>query len=450
MSEAQYGILLIEDDPIMGESLCDRFELEGFAVNWSQTGDEALVMLASGARFSLIISDIRLPDMRGEQLFSLIKQRFQPLPPILFITGYASVESAVSLLKQGAVDYLTKPFDLDVLIEQARRLCQHFGVLQNHRQAPELGVSAPMRRIEAMLPKIATRAPAVLITGESGVGKERVARAVHLASHDEQAPFVAVNCAALPESLLEAELFGHAKGAFTGADRSRRGVFAQADGGTLFLDEIGDMPLGMQAKLLRVIQERKVTPLGSEKAIPIALQLVCATHRDLREMVEQQQFREDLYYRINVMHLAVPPLRDRRDDILWLAERWLQAEREQDSNAPVQLSEQARAALLERPWPGNVRELLHCLERGRIFASGAVITAADLFPEQYEPSDAVESSPDGDTPHLNDYLQSQERAFIEQALATHNGKIGETAKALGISRKNLWEKMRRYQLQEAG
>jgi len=426
-------LCLIEDDAIMGESLCDRFELEGFSVDWQRTITAALDALGRN-RYAAVVSDIHLPDGSGEELFMRLLQRGDKLPPFLFITGYGAIDRAVSLLKLGAADYITKPFDLEALIDKLRSLTQADRPSQGG-SAPSLGVSPAMRRIEAQLPRLAAQAHTLLITGESGVGKERVAREFHrLTPEGEAAPFVAVNCGAFPEGLLEAELFGFEKGAFTGAAKLRRGVFEQADGGTLLLDEIGDMPLSMQVKLLRVLQERQVTRLGGERAIPVRFRLVSATHQDLKKMVTQGRFREDLYYRLNVIQLHVPPLRSRREDIPWLAGQFLA-----EADSGKRLTQEATQALITHDWPGNVRELKHAIERGAILAEGQVVGSEVLF-DQTAPEDVVATAP------LSDYLGHCERSYIRKALEECQGHLGRTAAALGISRKNLWEKMKKLGL----
>jgi DNA-binding NtrC family response regulator len=435
-------ICLIEDDPIMGEALAERLDMEGFDCDWFQRGREALSgLLHKGYR--LAISDIRLPDISGEDLFAELIRSGQPLPPFLFITGHGAIDQAVRLLKLGAEDYLTKPLDVPLLLSKVHTLAARTAVAAS--DAPQLGISSAMRRIEAMLPRLAANARTVLITGESGVGKEVVARALHaLADPEGSQPFVAVNCGAVSESLMEAELFGHQKGAFTGAVRDRRGCFEQASGGTLFLDEIGDMSLPMQVKLLRAIQERAIVRVGGEKLIPVDIRLVCATHRDLRAMVEEGRFREDLYYRIHVVQIDIPPLRERKEDILWLANRLIEA-RHQEGPAR-RLHPSAEQALLDRPWHGNVRELAHCLERALIMDDNEVITA-DMLCGRFGDADAAASAA---SPTLGSYLADTEKRYIEQALARNGGRIGDTANELGISRKNLWEKMRKLGIPAAG
>ncbi len=427
------SILLIEDDPIMGESLMERFELEGFSARWAQNAAEARRWLAQ-SRFGAVLSDLRLPDAGGDALFREAQAKYPSLPPWLFITAYSTVDQAVALLKQGAADYLTKPFDLDALVEKLRL----YAVAQPPTPAvPDalLGISPALRRIEAQLPQLAARARTLLITGESGVGKEWVARAFHrFTPEGERAPFVAVNCGALPEGLLEAELFGHEKGAFTGAVRAHKGVFEQADGGTLFLDEIGDMPLSMQVRLLRVIQERQVTRLGGERAIPVNLRLVSATHQDLKKRVTQGLFREDLYYRLNVIQLHIPPLRQRREDILWLARRFLA------ESAPDKcFSEEAEQAMLTHDWPGNARQLKHAVERGAILSQGPTVGAAALFGEDAGADEPIPTT-------LAEFVAQSERRYIAKTLEACAGHLGRTAAVLGISRKNLWEKMKKLGL----
>lgn len=417
----------------MGESLMDRFELEGMPADWARTGAEGRTRLNEG-RYGVVLSDIRLPDMGGDALFLELAGSLASVPPWLFITGYSTVEQAVHLLKNGATDYVTKPFDLDGLVDKLR----HYLAAHPPRpdaNTPDLGISPSLRRIESQLPRLAAQTHTLLITGESGVGKEMVARAFHrLTPEGESAPFIAVNCAAIPESLLEAELFGHEKGAFTGANRVRKGVFEQADGGTLFLDEIGDMPLTMQAKLLRVLQERCIVRLGGEKSIPVDLRLISATHRDLKKLVTLGRFREDLFYRLHVIHLHIPPLRQRREDILWLAHRFL------DEVAPgKRFSAEAEQALLTHDWPGNARELKHAVERGAILCGDAVIGPGVLFGGEENDLDTSACS-------LADFIAQAEKRYISKALADHDGHLGRTAGALGISRKNLWEKMKKLGL----
>lgn len=426
-------ICLIEDDDIMGESLADRFGLEGISFDWHRTGAAALAALQQ-QDYALVLSDIRLPDITGDVLFEQLQALRGGLPPFIFMTGHGDIDTAVRLLKQGAHDYLTKPFDLDAMIDKLQALL-----------APErelgpggLGQSPAMQQIDAMLRRISTSAASVLITGESGVGKERVAQALHGLTGAEK-PFIAVNCGALTESLLEAELFGYEKGAFTGAVRTKKGVFEQADGGTLFLDEIGDMPLPMQVKVLRALQERRIVRVGGETPIEVDLRLVCATHQVLQERVLSGAFREDLYYRINVVELRIPALRERPEDILPLA-RSLLADIALANGKPVpSLTAAAEHALTAYPWPGNIRELKNALERASLMSDGHLIAHDILFDRPAPPLTGQQDVASS----LHDYLSECERDFIVRALGACQWQIQCCADSLGISRKNLWEKMRK-------
>ncbi len=434
-------LCLIEDDEIMGESLADRFLLDGYACDWHRTARDAEAAILTRDYF-LVISDIRLPDMAGDELFAKLQAEHIALPPFLFITGQGNIDSAVRLLKQGAQDYITKPFDLDALMDRI----QNIAAPAEHDSVSALGSSPAMRHIIALLPRLAASNSTVLITGESGVGKERIARTIHQLGGDDR-PFVGINCGALTETLLEAELFGYEKGAFTGAVRSRKGMFEQANGGTLFLDEIGDMPLAMQIKLLRALQERSIMRIGSETPTPVEIRLLCATHRDLKEMVSQGDFREDLYYRINVVQLRVPPLRERREDILGLSRLFL-AELAGNGKKPPVLTPAAEQALLNYPWPGNIRELRNTLERASLLTDSRSIGLDHLFER---PAPVIGDTPNGNggSSNLRDYLNECERDFIVRSLESCHWQIQSCADALGISRKNLWEKMRKLDIDRA-
>jgi len=434
-------LCLVEDDPIMGESLKERLTLEGFSVEWCKSGAEALEKLQQH-NYSAVISDIQLPDIKGNELFSqMISNPQTHMPPTIFITGFGSVESAVELLKLGAVDYLTKPFEPEILIEKLWEVCR------SHQRAAmkgeTLGVSPAIRRLGSKLSMI-TRHPEapVLIVGESGSGKEVVARQLH-ALDGNDCPFIAVNCAAIPENLIETELFGHEKGAFTGAEKGRRGVFEQADGGVLFLDEIGDMPLLMQAKLLRAIQEKMVTRVGGERLIEVNFRLICATNRDLKKLVDDGSFRMDLYYRINVIQLPVPPLRNRHEDILWLAERFIASYAECHPDQHKRLTVSAREMLLAYHWPGNVRELKHTIERACIMTQTSSIEAVDLSLADCSEHAVAEEV------LLKDVSTASQRDCIVRTLEAHGWRMAETAKALGVSRKTLWQKMKKMGIQRS-
>jgi DNA-binding NtrC family response regulator len=434
-----FRLCLIEDDAIMGESLCERFELEGLAVDWHRTVRGAEKALRQ-RDYALVISDIQLPDGEGGEFFAAQQAKGGLLPPFIFITGFGTIDRAVDLLKAGAADYITKPFDLDLLMERVRALAGRWASRKGGNAA--LGISMSMKRIADMLPRLAAHTTSVLITGESGVGKEHVANELHRAAeHSGAAPFIAVNCGAISESLVESELFGHEKGAFTGAIKPKRGVFEQASGGTLFLDEIGELPLNMQVKLLRAIQERRIVRVGCEASIAVELRLVCATNRDLKEMVDAGQFREDLFYRINVIQLHIPPLRERKEDILWFARIFIDEFSGRSGGQGYRLTTRAEQSLLEYPWPGNVRELRHAVERACIMAPAPLLGPDAFFGDGLTPW--APPTADG---NLAAYLQECERNYIAQALLLNEGHMTRTAESLGISRKGLWDKMRRLDI----
>jgi DNA-binding NtrC family response regulator len=436
-------ICLVEDDPIMGESLCHRFELEGLKFDWFENASEAMQRIGL-APYSVVVSDIRLPDLDGGEMFTRLRSQHPDLPPFIFITGFGSIDRAVQLLKLGAADYITKPFDIESLIEKIEDLARTH-VPRAEASTARLGVSRAMRRIEDMLPRIASHADTVLLTGESGVGKERVALELHrLARDNEQCPFVAVNCGAISESLVEAELFGHEKGAFTGAIRTKKGYFEQAHCGTLFLDEIGEMPPAMQVKLLRAIQERRIVRVGGEVSIAVTLRIICATNRDLKDMVAHGQFREDVFYRINGIQIRIPPLRERKEDILWLARQFLDEFAQREGGARRGLSAAAEQAFMDYPWPGNIRELRHAIERACIISPDRL-----LEPRHFFEDDLLATAPPPGTGNLADYLHECERNYIRRALARHDWQVARTAESLGISRKTLWDKARKLGIHEA-
>ncbi len=435
-------LCLIEDDPLVGEALADRFELEGYACDWFRTGGEALLEMPR-RHFDVVISDIRLPDLSGEALYANLSREVAPLPPYLFITGHGEIDQAVRLLKLGATDYITKPFEIETLLEKIRSLT---GTATPEDQGAQFGISPAMRQLEATLVKLGSTGSNVLITGEQGVGKERLAFALHRRRHADGArPFIALNCGAFSESALEAELFGQEKPGPDGAVRLRKGAFELARGGTLFLDEIGAVPLALQGSLLRVIQERMVVRMRGETRIPVDLRIVCATQQDLRKMVKRGEFREDLYYYINVVRLHVPPLRERKEDILWLAQRFLDDEAAPRRTGTRSLSPRAERMILEYPWPGNVRELKSAIERACLLGAQGALQPEALFEELPPAFDTASETLDG-------HLRIFERQYILRVLATHegHGRITRAAATLGISRKNLWERMKRLGIPASG
>ena len=430
-------ILVVDDEVGIRELLFEILNDEGYRVQLAANAMEARAMRQE-ERPDLILLDIWMPEMDGITLLKEWGAAGQLNMPVVMMSGHGTVDQAVRLLKRGAVDYLLKPFAPDLLLGKLKTLLTRQD--SGHSDVDVLGISPAMRALEDLLSRLAQSQASVLITGESGVGKERVALKLH-ALQGAGRPFVASNCGAYTESLLEAELFGHEKGAFTGALRVKRGLFEQAMGGTLLLDEIGDMPLSMQVKVLRAIQERQITRIGGEGPIAVDFRLIAATHQDLKARVEQGLFREDLYYRVNVIQLRVPPLRERQEDILWLAGHFLEQAALTGDGRRLVLAPKAERALLDHTWPGNVRELKHLLERARVLATGPVLTPESLF------GDTAPSKPPVGT--LSDYLAGHERDYILRALLSQAWQIQETANLLGISRKNLWEKMKRLEIRRA-
>jgi DNA-binding NtrC family response regulator len=441
---------LIEDDALMGESLSERLQLEGFECRWQRAAAEVLATATDRERLpDAIVCDVRLGESEGPDLMDRLPGPWRARPWI-FITGYGTSAQRERLLARGAADFFTKPLDMDRLIGRLHSLRpEPLPAPGPGEAACPLGVSGEIRRLHALLSRLGTHWDSVLVTGESGAGKEELARCLHRQTVGDAGPFVAVNAAALPESLIEAELFGYERGAFTGALRTHRGMFEQATGGTLFLDEIGDMPLPLQGRLLRVLQDRLVTRLGSEQPLPVRARLIFATNKRLNDEVRAGRFREDLYYRINVVHLRVPPLRDRPEDVPWLAQLFVDEWNAAHPGVRRVLTSGAEQALQRRSWPGNVRELHNTIERACLLSEGERIDAGHVAEEPTGPDGAVTGRSTLDAPHsqrLEAFLREQERAFIRQVLQRHDFQIGVTADALGISRKSLWERMKRLDI----
>lgn len=426
---------LVEDDPVMGGSIVQRLTLEGWDVTWWQSGREAVDALpAAASALDLVVCDIRLPDMSGERVFEEMSQ--QPnTPPFLFVTGFGEIDQAVRLMRSGAVDFMTKPFAMDDFlkrIETGRRTTSRGFRLKGYF----LGESPAIQHAEDLIHRYAGHDLPVLITGETGSGKEVAARLLHQISARAGEPFIAVNCAAIPADLLESEIFGHEKGAFTGASQRHLGYAERAGPGTLFLDEIGDMPAALQAKLLRLIESASFSRLGGETQVPFRARVVAATHRNLARG-QSSGFREDLYFRLAVLPVEIPPLRRRPEDIVWLLDRFL-ANAVSRSDARIRgFSALAEEAALAHPWPGNVRELRNRVDRAAALATSEWIMPGDLFPEHYGRSTGE------DFLSLAVVRDAAERRQIERALEETGGQVSKAAGLLGISRTTLWEKMTR-------
>ena len=447
-------VLVVDDDLAHRTMLRTLLGDWGYAIVDADDG-EAAVAVVQAQPIDLVLMDIRMVRVSGIEALEQIKA-INPAIPIVLMTAYASVEMAVDALKKGAYDYLIKPLDFDKLRLTLERALEHIRLKAENRQLKQqlatgiqssdiIGSSPAMVRLMETVAQVAVSEATVMVTGESGTGKELVAAAIHHNSPRKSGPFVKVNCAAITETLLESELFGHEKGAFTGADRRREGRFVQADGGSLFLDEVGEMPVSMQVKLLRVLQERELTRVGGEQVIPVDVRLIVATNQDLARMVNAGTFREDLYYRLNVVDLKTPPLRERREDIPLLAAHFLLrfAEKKSQSGGPV--LPRAMDLLIRHPWPGNVRELMNTIERAVVMARSSCLDEdafAALIPE---PPEVGAAFSDGVFP-ADVPLDRIEREAIVNTLASAKGNKSEAARRLGITRKTLREKLKKYNL----
>lgn len=429
-------ILLIEDDLILGESLVQRFELEGVKVVWLRRLAEAQLHMES--TWGAIVCDVRLPDGLATPWFAQLPAACR-LQPWYFLTGYGSVNDAVGALQAGAREYLTKPFDTEKLVTAVMQ------ALSTHQEKPvvALGISPAMQRVEDMVHKLARQKTSVLLSGESGVGKEVVAQMIHtLDTRVKKGVLVPVNCAAVPESMMEAEFFGYEKGAFTGSQRTHKGFVERADGGTLFLDEVGDLPASMQAKLLRVLQERCFFRLGSERTTHSDFRVIAATNRDLYADMMAGKFREDLYYRLAVIRIEIPPLRERPEDIRWLTELILQ-QITAEQGTPIAISEEFMRDVMARTWRGNARELRAYLEHAVVMSDNGILDQPMDNCGPAQTGNGLVTTPSGALPTLHSVVEDAERGHIRKALGHCDGNLGKTADALGISRKTLWEKMKR-------
>jgi len=446
-------ILVVDDDDSHRLMLRAVLSEDGYAITEAADGTEAVRAVEKEA-FDVILTDIRMTMMDGIEALTEIRKT-SPLVPVLIMTAYASVKTAVEALKAGAFDYLTKPLDseeLKILIEKA---LEHYHLRTENLVLKErlgdrfefsrlIGRSPKMKGLLDTLAMVAPTDATVLLRGESGTGKEVAANALHQNSPRAGGPFVKVSCAALPETLLESELFGHEKGAFTGAVSRREGRFKLADRGTIFLDEVGEMSPALQAKLLRVLQEKEFEPLGSDRTIKVDIRVIAATNRDLERDVREGRFREDLYYRLNVVPLMLPPLRERREDIPLLAEHFLALSREKNRKAVKRISGKALDALVRYEWPGNIRELENCVERAVIMAGEDVLRPAD-FPPQIGKLSGEEETDGFDIPEGLS-LAEMERALIIKTLAETGGNRTRAAEILGINRRTLQNKLKQYKL----
>lgn len=447
MISASLRLVIVEDEDPYRHLLCTRLAERGYKVSDFRSGEEAL---ASGEEWDIALIDLRLPGMSGIELLKKFKATL-PSVAIVILTGQATMDTAIEAMKHGALDYLAKPCKLAelelairnaserVTLERENRLLK-IELRRHETETPVFGQSAAMQAVRCVVEKVASTDASVLILGESGTGKEVIARTLHKMSRRAAKPFLAVNCAALPESLLENELFGHEKGAFTGATERASGLFEAADGATLFLDEMGDMPLVLQAKLLRVLDLGEFTRVGSTKTIHTNVRVISATNKDLRQRITQGLFREDLFYRLNVVTVALPPLRERREDIPLFVRYFLENIARRGGPA-VTVTKEAMAVLMQYAWPGNVRELANVLERAVILCGDRCITPEDL---------ALAAPPAHAelwrTPGRRPSLEEVERAYIEQVWREEQGNKTRASKVLGVSLRNLYRKVEDYEL----
>ncbi|RUM38031.1 MAG: sigma-54-dependent Fis family transcriptional regulator [Desulfobulbus sp.] len=443
-------ILLAEDDEIMRITVQDRLERQGWSVEAAVNGQEALKKIQN-SNFHIVVSDIRMPLLGGVELLAAVKE-ITPSPDVIMMTAYGSVDDAIGCLKKGATDYILKPFDMDDLVIRINRIlanqsikarCVSLEDCCRQMHSPLLGKSSRMRQVFDLIKQVGPTLATVLISGESGTGKELAAEAIHQASTRADKPYVRINCAAIPEGLIESELFGHERGAFTGAHKRKTGRFEMADSGTLLLDEIGELPLGLQAKLLRVLQEKECERVGGTRTIKLDVRMLCSTARNLEEEVKEGRFRQDLLYRLQVIPLTMPPLRERDEDISLLAYHFLK-EFSINKGSPLTLAPQTMACLLNYSFPGNVRELRNIIERVSVLAPGPTILPEDLPAELQKKLTFT----DGEIPvPLGEALAETEKHCVLNALNATEGNRTQAAALLGISRKNLWQKMKLYSIE---
>ncbi|HEV8599979.1 MAG TPA: sigma-54 dependent transcriptional regulator [Gemmatimonadales bacterium] len=453
----QPSILIVDDESGILDTLRILLRKEGFEVTTAQGGKAGLDQIRSG-NHDIVLTDVRMPQVTGMDILQAAREQ-DTMTPVILMTAQASLQTAIQAVNQGAFYYIQKPFSNEEMLAILRRACEYRQIRVENRQLKQdirrkdksavtrpIGKSRRFAEVLRLAEQVAPNESTVLIQGESGTGKEVLARYIHNLSNRADGPFLSINCGALPENLLESELFGHVKGSFTGAVRDKQGLFAAARGGTFFLDEVGEMPPSLQIKLLRVLQEREVIPVGATETIPVDVRIIAATNRDLEEEVRRGHFRSDLFYRLNVIALELPSLRDRRDDLVLLIDFCLQELATDRDNTPKALSADALDAVMVYDWPGNVRELQNALEHAVVLSKGTLIEPASL-PERItrrrrEPLVAERSSP-------NPSLEVIERAYIMWVLQAEGGNKTRAAEILGIDPSTLYRKLSRYEEQPA-
>ncbi len=443
-----FTILIIDDEKNIREGLSAALELDGYSVKLAANGAEGLALIEKGD-IDLVITDLRMPGISGEEVLAKVRGE-SPGIPVIVLTGHGSIDTAVDAMRNGAYDFLTKPLSLDrlsLIVKRAlagRELEIRHSSLQQELDAKAsfesiIGKSAEMQRIFQMVRKAADSKASVLITGESGTGKELITNALHNLSPRKNHPFIKVHCAALSETLLESELFGHEKGAFTGAAARKRGRFELANTGTIFLDEIGEINQNVQIKILRVLQDKRFERVGGEDTLEVDVRVIAATNRNLEEEIAQGRFREDLFYRLNVVHIQVPPLRDRKDDIPLMLNAFLDEFNRENNKSITGFDARSRSALYKYDWPGNIRQLRNCVESAVVMCSGNEITLEDLPPTVRGAAESnVIQVPVGIS------MAEAEKIIIQQNLASNQGNKSKTADILGIGRKTLHRKLEGY------
>ena len=446
-------ILIVEDD--LAHRVMLKKLLGGWGYHVTEADDGAVAISEVRRRsFDLILMDIRMMNVSGIEALEEI-QKINPSIPVIIMTAYASVETAISALKKGAYDYLTKPLDFDELQIVMKRATEHSLLKKENEYLKErlgekfdrqsmIGQGSAMVRLLEIVEQVAPTEATILITGDSGTGKEMIANAIHANSNRKRAPFVKINCAALTETLLESELFGHEKGAFTGADRKREGKFLQADGGSIFLDEVSEMSQAMQVKLLRVLQERELTRVGGSEVLKVDVRVIAASNKDLKKEIQTARFREDLFYRLNVVALTVPPLRERKEDIPLLAQHFLQGFAVKNAKNVTNFTPKALEKLVQYPWPGNVRELMNAIERAVVLSRNTYLDEDELTLLMADDGDSSGAANQTAGTSGNLPLEEVEKRSILEALTDCGGNKSEAARRLGITRKTLRKKLEKY------
>ncbi len=453
-----YSILIVDDEDAQRSILKGYLEKKGYKIYSASSGTEGIKTVQNNL-IDIVLSDFKMPDKTGLEVLEDVK-KINPETSFVILTAYGTIEDAVKAMRLGAFDYISKPVDLDELDLMIERIIEHnnlkseIQILKNQLKEKFkidsfISHSAKMEEVLSVAARAADSKATILITGESGTGKEVLAKSIHYVSPRKEKPFIAVNIPALPETLLESELFGHEKGAFTGADKAKKGRFELADGGTIFLDEIGDIPINLQVKLLRVLQEHQIERVGSSENINIDVRIMAATHQNLEEKIKDGSFREDLYYRLNIVSLHIPPLRERREDILPLIDYFIEKYAKENNRNKLTLSKEAVDSLIKYNFPGNVRELENIIERAVVLCRSEAITLNDL-PNVVKGFKGEKEIPQIETGSLIDQVEELEKKLIFDALSSANGNQSQAGRILGLTERNLRYKMQKYGIKKFG